>query len=149
MVQGRDLVMQVIERVAEHYDAQNTEFGRIYKWCPEGVVVECKCGKRMTLNRFDLIEAGAYCECGMEHTASVREEVVIQLLDEDYEAHHHPWRYDLRSQADQHLRDEAAYPKGSPWRYNDVTSGLMDDEEQRWKKARAVEPSALFTTARL
>ena len=129
-------MMQVIERVAEHYDAQNMEFGRIYKWCPERVVVECKCGKRMTLKRFDLIEAGAYCECGMEHTASVREEVVIQLLDEDYEAHHHPWRYDVQSQGDQHLQDEAAYPEGSPWRYNDVTTGLMDDDEERWKKAR-------------
>jgi hypothetical protein len=85
--------MRVIERVAEHYDVQSTEFGRIYKWCPECVVVECKCGKRMTLKRTDLIDVGADCECGMEHTNSVRAEVVIQLLDEAYEAHHHPWRY--------------------------------------------------------
>jgi hypothetical protein len=83
--------MRVIERVAEHYDAQDTEFGRIYKWCPECVIVECKCGKRMTLTRLDLIDTGAECECGAEHTNRVREEVVIQLLDEDYEAHH-PWR---------------------------------------------------------
>jgi hypothetical protein len=58
-------------------------------------------------------------------------------VDEEYEAHHHPWHYDLQSQEDQHLRDEAAYPEGSPWRYNDVTSGLMDDEEECWKQARA------------
>jgi hypothetical protein len=84
--------MRVIERVAEHYDAQDTEFGTIYKWYPEWVV-ECKCGRRMQLKRSDRIGAGADCECGMEHTDSVREELVIQLLDEDYEAHHHPWRY--------------------------------------------------------
>src|SRR5215217_7747990 len=38
------------------------------------------------------------------------------LGDEDV----HPWHYDLRSQEDQHLRDEAAYTEDSPWRYNDV-----------------------------
>jgi hypothetical protein len=137
MVQGRILVMKVIERVAEHYDTQAVEFGRIYRWCPECVVLECsKCGKKMSLTRSELIDTSPDCECGRGHTARVREEAVIQLLDEDYEAHHHPWRYDLQSQADQHLRDEAAYPEGSSWRYEDVTSGLMDDEG-RWKKARA------------
>jgi hypothetical protein len=44
--------VQVIERVAEHYDTHETEFGRIYHWCPECVVVECKCGKRKTLTAF-------------------------------------------------------------------------------------------------
>jgi hypothetical protein len=33
------------------------------------------------------------CECGHANTARVREELVIQLLDDEYEAHHHPWRY--------------------------------------------------------
>ena len=42
--------MQVIERVAEHYDTQEVEFGRTYRWCPECVVVECKCGKRKTIS---------------------------------------------------------------------------------------------------
>jgi hypothetical protein len=85
--------VQVIERVAEHYDTQEVEFGRIYRWCPECVVVECKCGKRKTLGRSDLIKAKPACECGTENTASVREEVVLELLDKDYEVHHHPWRY--------------------------------------------------------
>jgi hypothetical protein len=137
MVGGRNLVMKVIERVAEHYDVQEVEFGRTYIWCPEGVVLECKCGKRMTRSRADLIATQPDCECGMEHTNSVREEVVLELLDDDHETHQHPWRYDLQSQAHQHLRDEAAYPEGSPWRYNDVTSGLIGDEEERWKKASA------------
>jgi hypothetical protein len=85
--------VQVIERLAEHYDTQETEFGRIYHWCPECVVVECKCGKRKTLSRSELIKAEPECECGTDNTASVREEVVLELLDEDYEVHHHPWRY--------------------------------------------------------
>jgi hypothetical protein len=129
--------VQVIERVAEHYDTQEVEFGRIYSWCPECVVVECKCGKRRTLTRSALIEVKPDCECGMDHAGNVREEVVLELLDEDYEAHHHPWHYDTQAQAEQHLRDEAASPEDSPWRYNDVTSGVEGDDEQRWKKARA------------
>lgn len=85
--------MQVIERVAEHYDTQETEFGRIYRWCPECVVVECKCGKRKTLIRSELIKAKPACECGKDNAADIREEVVLELMDEHYEAHHHPWRY--------------------------------------------------------
>jgi hypothetical protein len=84
--------MQVIERVAEHYDTQEVDFGRIYRWCPECVVVECKCGKRKTLTRTDLIKAKPACECGTDNTASVREEVVLELLDKEYEVHHHQGR---------------------------------------------------------
>ncbi len=82
--------MQVIERGTEHYDTQEVEFGKIYHWCPECVVVECKCGKRKTLSWSDLIKDKPACECGADNTASVREEVVIELLDKDYEVHHHP-----------------------------------------------------------
>jgi hypothetical protein len=85
--------VQIIERVAEHYDTQEVEFGRIYSWCPECVVVECKCDKRKTLIRSDLIKAKPDCQCGMDHTGSIREEVGLELMDEDYEAHHQPWRY--------------------------------------------------------
>jgi hypothetical protein len=85
---------KIIERVAEHYDTQEMEFGRTYIWCPECVVLECtKCGKKMTLTRSELIATQPDCECGKGHTASVREEVVLELLDENYEGHHHPWRY--------------------------------------------------------
>ena len=58
-----------------------------------------------------------------------------------------PWHYDLRSQEAQHLRDEAAYPEGSAWRYNDVTaSGFVvgDEDEERWEKARAQQNRASF-----
>jgi hypothetical protein len=85
---------KIVERVAEHYDTQEVEFGRIYRWCPEYVVLECtKCAKKMTLTRSELIDTQPDCECGKGHTARAREEVVVHLLDEDYEAHQHPWRY--------------------------------------------------------
>ena len=50
-----------------------------------------------------------------------------QLLEDD-EATRHPWLHDSRVQAEQHIRDEAAYPEGSPWRYNDITSRGTHDE---------------------
>ena len=37
--------MQLIERVAEHYDTQEMEFGRTYTWCPETVVLDTYCTK--------------------------------------------------------------------------------------------------------
>jgi hypothetical protein len=89
--------MKIIERVAEHYDTQEVEFGRTYIWCPESVVLECsKCATKMTLTKSELIHTQPECECGKGRTARAREEVVIQLVDEEYEAHHHPWHYDLQ-----------------------------------------------------
>src|SRR4051812_40035968 len=117
--------MRVIERKAGHYDVEEMPFGRDYRWSPEQVVLECsKCGKRMTRSRSEIIGSEVTkCECGKVNTARAREELVILLLDVEYEAHHHPWLYDAQEQTKQHKRDEAAYPKESPWRYNDVTSG--------------------------
>ena len=138
-IRGRDLVVEVIERVAEHYDVQEVAFGRSYLWCPECFVIECDCGKRVTLTRSDIIiGAGFTCEeCGAAKVSGrIRAEVVIELLDED-DAAIHPWHYDTQAQAEQHLRDEAAYPEDSPWRYSDVTSGLKGDDEECWQKARA------------
>jgi hypothetical protein len=131
-------VVKVIERVAEHYDVQEVEFGRSYRWYPECIVLECDCGERMTLKRLDIIGSGfTSCEeCGAEVSSRIREEeVVIELLGKD--AAIHPWHYDTQAQAEHHLRDEAAYPEDSPWRYNDITTGLMGDEEECWQKARA------------
>ncbi len=83
--------MHLLERVPEHYDAQEVKFGRAYNWCPECLVLECEaCGKRTTLKRLDLISDGFDCECGRDNAASTREEVVVELVDEDYESHHHP-----------------------------------------------------------
>ena len=81
-------MVKIIERVAEHYDTQELEFGRNYTWCPESVVLECsKCGKKMPLTRSELIDTQPDCGCGKGHAARVREEVVLKMVDEDYEAH--------------------------------------------------------------
>ena len=82
--------MRIIERTKGHYEVQDMEFGRVYRWNPEFVVVECDCGKKSTHKRSSLIDSVITCECGKDHAAGVREELVIQLLEEDEALH--PWR---------------------------------------------------------
>ncbi len=78
-------MVTVIERSGGRYEVQDVEFGRVYKWCPECVVIECDCGE-MTI----LTPSEATCRCGADHTALVRgEHVTRRLEDKDL----HPWRY--------------------------------------------------------
>jgi hypothetical protein len=126
--------MQVIEVLDDLYETQEVPFGRSYKWCPESVVVVCECGKRATFKMVDLCDSVVACECGADHASGILEELQSQQQEvrgqtlEDYERTHHPWLHDTQAQSEQHARDEAAYSKDSPLRYNDVTSGNMDEE---------------------
>jgi hypothetical protein len=121
--------MKIIESVQAHYDTLEVPFGRGYQWHQAHLTLECDCGEILTFSGSSAILT--CCRCGAEygtlvHDIHYREE---HLSDEEV----HPRHYDFSSQEDQPLRDEAAYPEGSLWRYNDVTSGL--DDEKRWKKA--------------
>jgi hypothetical protein len=85
--------VKLVERIPAHYEAQEVgDLGRVYRWCPEQVVLECgACGTRMTFKRSDLITSIVTCECGARSTASVREELLSEKLAEDERIH--PWRY--------------------------------------------------------
>lgn len=68
------------------YEVQDVEYGRVYKWCPESVTVECDCGEQLTLNLAETICG----RCGVDHAVIVREELTArQVKDEAV----HPWRY--------------------------------------------------------
>ena len=85
--------MQIVERLAAHYEVQELgEFARTYRWCPEFVVLECACGKRVTHKSSDLLASVSTCECGAGHTAYIRGGLSSQLINED-EAARHPWRH--------------------------------------------------------
>jgi hypothetical protein len=127
---GRVKMSRIIERIPAHYDTIEVPFGRIYQWHQAHLTLECDCGEILTFSGSSAITT--YCRCGAQYAALVndihyREEHLLGVEEV------HPWHYDLQSKEDQHLRDEAAYPEDSPWRYNDVTAGL--DDEERWKKA--------------
>ena len=84
--------MRIIEQTNGHYETQDVELGRVYRWQPGGVTVECEeCGKRSTHTKSGLIRSLITCECGKDHTARIKEELVFQVLDEDEDLH--PWRY--------------------------------------------------------
>jgi hypothetical protein len=114
---------QIIENIEAHYETHEVPFGRIYEWHPEHIIVECGCGERFTLSATSTTPT---CRCGTDLGAIVR---TIQK-HEDWlpDKIRHPWLYDAQEQAAQHHRDESAYPEGSPWRYNDITAGLDDEE---------------------
>jgi len=77
--------VEIIERVAGHYEAQDVEFGRVYRWCPKCVVIECDCGERRIFTGSSTV-----CECGIDHTNEIREELFARWLGDEAL---HPWRY--------------------------------------------------------
>jgi hypothetical protein len=78
-------MVKVIERSGGRYEIQDVEFGQVYKWCPECVVVECDCGEKTILT-----PSAAICQCGADHIALVRGKLVARQLGDKAL---HPWRY--------------------------------------------------------
>ncbi len=115
------MAQKVIERVEAHYEAREVPFGKVYEWHPGHVALECECGEKLILTDTSTITTCGRCGADLEvdgfvHDTQEREGRLPDRLT-------HPWFYDAREQAEQHQQDEAAYPKGSPWRYDDVTGG--------------------------
>ena len=76
---------KVIERVEAHYEVQDVEMGKVYRWRPETVVVEFTCGEQLTLSALKTT-----CpECGADHAPIVEEVLVARPEDKG----DHPWRY--------------------------------------------------------
>jgi hypothetical protein len=75
----------VIERSEGRYEVQEVAFGHVYKWRPERVVVECDCGRTLTLTNSETT-----CDCGADHAAVVREESSAKRFGNE---HPHPWRH--------------------------------------------------------
>ena len=82
---------KVVERVDARYDIQELQVGKVYKWRPESLLIECECGQRTTLTVSDTT-----CEeCAKEHIDLLEEALRDQrkrqrrLGEEDL----HPWRY--------------------------------------------------------
>jgi hypothetical protein len=77
---------KVLERLDAQYEVREVPMGKVYRWRPESVVVECgECGENQTLSA----SRHACEECGADHRP-----VVEQVLDPrpEYE-NKYPWRY--------------------------------------------------------
>jgi len=83
-------VVKVLECVGDHYEVQEAQRARVYKWCPATISLECECGERLTLT-----SSRTTCfRCGADHT-DVFAEVLEKRMEEEDEGEH-PWRF-LRS----------------------------------------------------
>jgi hypothetical protein len=40
---------KLIEKVEAGYEVEEVEFGTVYRWCPESIVVRGGCGERLSL----------------------------------------------------------------------------------------------------
>ena len=86
--------MAIVERIKGHYDVQEVEFGRVYRWCPERVIVECGCGERTSLTA----SSTATCSrCGVDLAIVFREEPATERLGDEIV---HPWRYAKHCEGD-------------------------------------------------
>jgi hypothetical protein len=65
-------VAKVIERLNAHYEVQDVPMGKVYRWCPERVLVECDCGETPTL-----AASATICgKCGEDYALLIQEEVL-------------------------------------------------------------------------
>jgi|SRR5215211_706460 len=111
------MAQKIIERVETHYESSEVPFGNVYEWHPAYVALECDCGEKLILTATSTTTICSRCGADLDtlvHDIKEREAPLPDKLT-------HPWFYDARGQAQQRLQDEAAYPVGSPWRYNDIT----------------------------
>ena len=112
-------MVKILERVRAHYETREVPFGKTYGWHPAYVALECDCGEKVILGATDTMTTCRRCGADLSTFVHDIEEREGRLPDRLT----HPWFYDANERAQQHRRDEAAYPEGSPWRYNDITGG--------------------------
>ena len=116
-------MVQIVERVQAHYENREMPFGKVYKWHPASVALECDCGEKVTLNATSTITTCSRCGADLGtfvHDIREREGRLPDKLT-------HPWFYDARERTQQHKHDEAAYLEGSRWRYNDITAASNEE----------------------
>jgi hypothetical protein len=116
-------MVKILERVQAHYESREMPFGKTYEWHPASVVLECDCGEKVTLSATSTTTTCGRCGADLVTFVYEIREREGRLPDKLT----HPWFYDAKERAQQHKRDEAAYPKGSRWRYNDITGTSKEE----------------------
>jgi hypothetical protein len=116
-------MVKMIERVQAQYESHEMPFGKTYEWHPAYLVLECGCGKKWTIDTKSTITT---CQCGRDLANFLARAIQDgeATLPEEFSR---PWFYDAKERAQQHQRDEEAYPEGSPWRYDDITVATNEE----------------------
>jgi hypothetical protein len=108
---------QITKRVEAHYKSSEMPFGKVYEWHNAYIDLECDCGEKLVLTATSSITTCHRCGADFDAIVHDIQEREGRLPDELT----HPWLYDAKVRAGQHQQDEAVYPEGSPWRYDDIT----------------------------
>ena len=118
-------MVQILERVEAHYESRAMPFATVYVWHPAHVALECDCGQKVTLSATSSSTTTTCGRCSADLGTFVYDirEREGRLPDNLT----HPWFYDARERAQQHEHDEAAYPEGSRWRYDDITAATNEE----------------------
>ena len=116
-------MVQILERVEAHYESREVPFGKVYDWHPASVVLKCDCGEKVNLTATSTTSTCGRCSADLSTFVNEIREREGRLPDKLT----HPWFYDAKVRAQQHKRDEAAYPKNSRWRYNDITGATNEE----------------------
>ena len=59
-------MVQIVERVEEHYESREVPFGRVYEWHPAHVALECDCGEKFILTATSTTNACRRCAAGLD-----------------------------------------------------------------------------------
>ena len=87
-------MLTAVKRTGGHYEVQELDFGRVYRWCPERVDIECECGEQLDVTA----ASTATClRCGANHAATIK---ALPTADRSADQALHPWRYDSRNLED-------------------------------------------------
>jgi hypothetical protein len=112
----KPMALKIIEHREAHYETREVPFGTVYEWHPAYVALECDCGEKLILTAISTITTCRRCDADLGAFVNDLKEREGRLPDKLT----HPWFYDTQARTRQRQRDEAAYPEGSPWRYNDI-----------------------------
>ena len=86
---GPGQLAKVIERVQARYEIQEVEMGKVYKWHPEHIVLECQCGERLALSA----STTSCVECASDHVLAVKALKEASTDKHQSDQTLHPWRY--------------------------------------------------------
>jgi len=78
-------MLTAVKRTGGHYEVQELDFGRVYRWCPEHVDIACECGERLD------VAATACPRCGANLAATI---AAVPTAGRSEDQALHPWRYD-------------------------------------------------------
>ena len=80
---------KIIVRIEAHYEVEEVELGKVYKWHPAHIVLECQCGERLALSA----STTSCVECASDHVLAVKALKEVSTDKHQSDQTLHPWRY--------------------------------------------------------